>query len=180
MLYGTGMRASECAQLTEQDLDLDEKTVRVTGKGGHQRALPLNKQVVAALEAYRVARGPLMPFAPVFRSRTGNALSRGSIYERVRTYARKAKIGKAVSPHRIRHSFATHLMRSGVDLVTLRDLLGHRQITSTQVYLHVTAEDLKHAADRHPIDRLTPTIEYLLPTRRLPFQPAPRRRRDTG
>ncbi|MEX0885789.1 MAG: tyrosine-type recombinase/integrase, partial [Phycisphaeraceae bacterium] len=58
LLYGTGMRASECAQLTEQDLDLDEKTARVTGKGGHQRTLPLNKQVVAALEAYRVARGP--------------------------------------------------------------------------------------------------------------------------
>ncbi len=180
LLYGTGMRASECAQLTEQDLDLEEQTVRVTGKGGHQRTLPLNKQVVAALRAYRVARGPLIPVAPLFRSRTGKALSRNAVYERVRTHAHKAKIPKTVSPHRIRHSFATHLVRSGVDLVTLRDLLGHRQITSTQVYLHVTAEDLKHAAERHPIERLTPTIEYLLPTRKLPLQPAPRRRRDTG
>ncbi len=180
LLYGTGMRASECAQLKESDLDMDEATVRVTGKGGHERTLPLNRQVVAALRAYREARGPLLPTQPLLRSRTGKRLSRNAIYERVRQYARKAGIHKAVSPHRIRHTFATHLIHSGVHLVTLRDLLGHRQITSTQVYLHVTAADLKDAAQRHPIERLSPQLEYLLPTGQLPLQPPPKRCKDTG
>jgi site-specific recombinase XerD len=180
LLYGTGVRASECAQLTEEDVDLDQATVRVTGKGGHERTLPLNRQVVAALHAYRHARGPLLPSSAVFLSRYRRPLSRGAIYERVRMYSQKAGIAKRVSPHRIRHSFATHLVRSGVDLVTLRDLLGHKLITSTQVYLHVSAEDLRHAAEGHPIERLTPTIEYLLPTRKLPFQPPPGRRRASG
>jgi site-specific recombinase XerD len=180
LLYGTGIRATECAQLTEEDVDLDHATVHVIGKGGHERTVPLNRQVVAALRAYRTARGPVLPRAAMFLSRTRKALSRNAIYERVRTYSQKAGIATRVSPHRIRHSFATHLVRSGVDLVTLRDLLGHKLITSTQVYLHVSAEDLRHAADGHPIERLTPTIEYLLPTRKLPFQPPPGRRRAFG
>lgn len=177
LLYGTGMRATECAQLSEGDLDLEHATVRVTGKGGHERTLPLNKQVVAAIKAYRAARGKVLPTAAAFQSRSKKPLSRGAIYERVRTYSRRAALSKRVSPHRIRHSFATHLVHSGVDLATLRDLLGHRQITSTQVYLHVTAEDMRHAAEAHPIERLAPTVEYLLPTAKLPYQPPPGRQR---
>ena len=176
VLYGTGIRASECAQLTEGDVDLDEQTVRVTGKGGHQRTLPLNAKVTAALRTYRQVRGMVLPECAFFQSRSKKALTRNAIYDRVRKYALAAKIPKRVSPHRVRHSFATHLMRRGVDLVTLRDLLGHRQITSTQVYLHVTAEDLRHAADVHPIEQLAPTIEHLLPQGKLPFQPPPARR----
>ncbi len=161
-------------EIAEGDVDLDERTVRVTGKGGHQRTLPLNDRVVSALRAYRTARGMLMPDDAFFQSRSRKPLSRGAIYERVRKYARQVRIAKRVSPHRIRHSFATHLVRRGVDLVTLRDLLGHRLITSTQVYLHVTAEDLRHAAEAHPIQQLAPSIEHLLPKGKLPMQPAPR------
>ncbi|MGH8222600.1 MAG: tyrosine-type recombinase/integrase, partial [Woeseiaceae bacterium] len=91
-------------------------------------------------------------------------------------WGHRTRIAKRVSPHRLRHTFATHLVRAGVNLVTIRDLLGHQQITSTQVYLHVTAEDLRAAADKHPIGRLLKTIDHLLPDVRLPLQYAPRRR----
>jgi site-specific recombinase XerD len=115
-------------------------------------------------------RGVQLPAAPFFRARSGKGLSRGTIYERVRTLGRRAHLPKRLSPHRLRHTFASHLVRAGIGLVTIRDLLGHRQITSTQIYLHVTAQDLRAAAERHPISRLIGTIEHLLPNIRLPFQ----------
>lgn len=178
LLYGTGIRASECASLTVENVDFDERTVRVTGKGGHQRVVPMNDRVAEAMERYAGARGVLEPQEAFFRTRGGKALSRGAVYERVRTHARSAKIAKRVSPHKLRHTFATHLVRRKVDLVTIRDLLGHRQITSTQIYLHTTAEELRHAASIHPIRELMPLIEDLLPERRLPIEhrvPPPRR-----
>ena len=101
----------------------------------------------------------------MFVSRNGRRMSRNGIYDRVRMHARKARLGKKVSPHRLRHAFATHLVRAGVNLITIRDLLGHRQITSTQIYLHMTARDMREAADRHPIAALMDTVKDLLPGR---------------
>jgi len=177
LLYGTGIRASECASLRVSDVDLDGMTVTVIGKGGHQRAIPLNERLAAALDVYARARGTALPTAPFFRSRRGRAMSRGAVYERVRTLAARGGIRKTVSPHRLRHTFATHLVKAGVGLVTIRDLLGHRLITSTQIYLHVTAHDLREAADRHPIGRLLGIVEHLLPDVKLPMQYAPSLRR---
>ena len=179
LLYGTGIRASECATLTEENVDLVANTVRVFGKGGHERTIPLNPIVADSLKAYRQVRAEAPPRGAFFRSRTGKAMSRNAIYERVRTHARRSRIAKRVSPHTLRHTFATHLVRAGESLVTIRDLLGHRQISSTQIYLHVTAEDLRSAAANHPIARLAPTVELLLPNVKLPLQYAPRRR-STG
>jgi integrase/recombinase XerD len=170
LLYGTGIRASECAGLTSGRVDLVRLTISVQGKGGHERVVPLNPQLAEVLRVYVAARGPALPSAPFFRSRFGRPLSRGAIYERVRTWGQRSRIGVPLSPHRMRHTFATHLVRAGVGLVTIRDLLGHRLITSTQIYLHVTAEDLRAAAARHPIGSLLGTIEHLLPTAHLPFQ----------
>lgn len=170
LLYATGIRASELATLRCGQVDLPRLTIAVRGKGGHERTLPLNEQVAAVLADYVQARGPALPGAPFFRSRRGRALSRGTVYERVRTWGLRARVGKPLSPHRLRHTFATHLVRAGVGLVTIRDLLGHRLITSTQIYLHVTAHDLRAAADRHPIARLLSTVEHLLPNVALPFQ----------
>jgi site-specific recombinase XerD len=170
LLYGTGIRASECSTVTEGEVDLENRTIHVTGKGGHQRTIPLNDRVVAALRIYRRVRGVLPPDTPFFRSRGGKGMSRNAVYERVRTHARRAKIHKRVSPHKLRHTFATHLVDAGVGIVTIRDLLGHRQITSTQIYLHVTAHDLRHAAQCHPISQLVHGMEELLPELRLPFQ----------
>lgn len=170
LLYGTGIRASECAGLAEKDINWEESTIRVTGKGGHERTIPMNQEVVHVMRQYRLARGGAKPTEPFFRSREGNVLSRNAIYERVRGAARKAGIAKRVSPHKLRHSFATHLVQEGVGLVTLRDLLGHKQITSTQIYIHLTAKDLRHAADKHPVGKLIKRMEELLPNLKLPFQ----------
>lgn len=170
LLYATGIRASECATLRCGAVDLLAATIRVCGKGGPERTLPLNAQLVRILAEYAAVRGPALPTAPFFRSRFGRALSRGSIYERVRYWSRRARIAKPVSPHRLRHTFASHLVQQGVGLVTIRDLLGHRLITSTQIYLHVTAQDLRAAAERHPIAGLLATVEHLLPDVHLPFQ----------
>lgn len=176
LLYGTGIRASECSSLTEGDVDLTGCTVTVSGKGGHERSVPLNERVVAAMSQYRHHRGPAVAKAPFFRSRRGNGMSRGAIYERVRSWGHRARIARRISPHRLRHTFATHLVQAGVNIVTIRDLLGHKLITSTQVYLHVTAEDLRSAAEKHPIGRLLQTVDHLLADVTLPFQYAPRQR----
>ncbi len=170
LLYGTGIRASECASLRSGQVDLVRLTITVCGKGGHERTIPLNPQLAEVLRVYIHARGPALPAAPFFRSRFGRPLCRGAVYERVRTWGQRSRLGVPLSPHRIRHTFATHLVRAGVGLVTIRDLLGHRQITSTQIYLHVTVEDLRAAAARHPIGELLATVEHLLPAGKLPFQ----------
>ena len=170
LLYATGIRATECATLRVGQVDFGTLTVTVKGKGGHERCIPLNEQVAAVLRTYASARGAALPTAPFFRSRFGRSLSRGAVYERVRTWGQRSHLSKAISPHRLRHTFATHLVRAGVGIVTIRDLLGHRQISSTQIYLHVTAHDLRAAAQLHPIGRLLTTVEHLLPTAHLPFQ----------
>ena len=179
LLYGTGIRASECATLRCGRVDLIRLTITVSGKGRHERTIPLNPKLAEILSEYASARGAALPNAPFFRSRFGTAMSRGTVYERVRRNGQRCHVGIPLSPHRMRHTFATHLVRQGVGIVTIRDLLGHRQITSTQIYLHVTAEDLRHAADLHPIGRLLATVEHLLPAAHLPFQ-RPRVRRDYG
>jgi len=170
LLYGSGIRATECASLCNGQVDLTRLTITVRGKGGHERSIPLHPQLVEVLRIYANTRGPALPTAPFFRSRFGGPLSRAAVYERVHTWGQRSRIGIPLSPHRMRHTFATHLVRAGVGLVTIRDLLGHRQITSTQIYLHVTAEDLRSAAAKHPIGSLLSTVEHLLPAGRLPFQ----------
>jgi site-specific recombinase XerD len=170
LLYGTGIRASECAGLREGHVDLHALTITVRGKGGHERTVPFSEQIAERLREYIHVRGAQLPTAPFFRSRRSRALSRGAIYERIRTLGQRARLAKPLCPHRLRHTFASHLVREGANIVEIRDLLGHRQITSTQIYLHVTAQDLRRAAERHPISRLLSTIEHLLPNVRLPFQ----------
>ena len=177
LLYATGARAIECAGLTEADVDLAYQTIRVMGKGGNERCIPLNNEVIRVLRQYQTARGPLSKKDAFFRSRGGRGLSRNAIYERVHRYGRKALIDKPISPHCLRHTFATHLVKAGVTLVTIRDLLGHRCITSTQIYLHTTAEDLRAAAMKHPVELLINRIADLLPCDKLPFQWAPGERR---
>ena len=172
LLYGTGIRASECARLRNANVDLKQLTITVEGKGGQERTIPLNPELAEVLRIYIEARGPALSHGPFFRSRFGKPLSRGGVYERVRTWGQRSRIGILLSPHRLRHTFATHLVRAGVGLVTIRDLLGHRLITSTQIYLHVTADDLRAAAARHPISRLLDTVKHLIAPGPLPFQRA--------
>jgi integrase len=116
ILYGTGIRATECATLRCGQVDLVRLSITVHGKGGHERAIPLNAQLAEVLRTYAHARGPALPTAPFFRSRFGRPLSRGAIYERVRTWGQRSRVGIPLSPHRLRHTFATHLVRAGVGL----------------------------------------------------------------
>lgn len=169
LLYGTGIRANEAATMRECDVDLRDNVVRVVGKGGRQRAVPLNAEVARTLAQYREARGRTLPDALFFRSRRGGGTSRHVIYERVRTHAQKARLELKMSPHKLRHTFATHLVKRGVQLITIRDLLGHRTISSTQVYLHTTAEDLRQAAQKHPVEQLIERLD-LLSNMKLPLQ----------
>ncbi len=176
LLYATGIRAGECAGLLEEWVDLEERTIRVLGKGDRERVVRLNNRAVQALHVYRKARGPQMPREVFFRTKSGGPINRKVIYQRVKKFATLAGINKRVTPHTLRHTCATHLVQHDVNLVVIRDLLGHRQITSTQIYLHTTAHDLKEVADNHPVGELAPTIAALLDGVRLPIDHPPRRR----
>jgi integrase/recombinase XerD len=176
LLYGTGIRASECATALEADIDLQSRTIRVVGKGGHQRVVPLNASVALALDVYRQARGPLASSEHFFRTRKRKGASRGIIYNRVKRFARLARLVKHVTPHVLRHSFATQLVRMGERIVHIRDLLGHQNITSTQIYFHTTGEELRGAVDRHPVGKLLSSLGKFLPEGKLPFQYQPGQR----
>lgn len=173
LIYGTGIRCTECANLRERNADLDMATIRVLGKGGDERVLPLNSAVVEILRQYRQARGKVSKDSCFFKSRESASMSRGAIFQRVRHHAQQAKLHMKVSPHQLRHSFATHLVRLGTQIPVVRDLLGHRLISSTQIYIHMTAQDLRQAVDRHPIGALVQSLKELLPTIKLPFQYPP-------
>ena len=175
LLYATGIRAGECAGLIEAGVDLDERTIRVLGKGNRERVIPLNKRAFQALRAYRKARGPQSPRKIFFRTKSGGPINRKIVYERVKKYALKAGITKRVTPHTLRHTCATHLVQRDVKLVDIRDLLGHRQITSTQIYVHTTAYDMRAVAANHPVGELAPMIAELVEGVRLPIDHPPRR-----
>lgn len=180
LLYCTGIRATECSTLKEEDVDLANKIIRVTGKGGNQRSLPLNARVLAVMRTYRQVRGEIDPKSCFFLSLRRKQMSRGAIYERVRKWSAAAKIEKSMSPHRLRHTFATHLVKAGVNIVDIRDLLGHKQISSTQIYLHTTAHDLREAVEKHPIKRLVGDLDQLLPGVKLPWHYPPVRHQQAG
>jgi integrase/recombinase XerD len=176
LLYATGIRASECATALEEWVDLDERTIRVIGKGGRERVTPLNARAVEALRVYRQARGVVPPGERFFRTKAGRGIGRKVVYDRVKKYAREAKLTKRVSPHTLRHTCATHLLQRGENLVTIRDILGHRQITSSEVYLHTTAHELREVARNHPVGELAPVIASLIEGVRIPIDHPPRRR----
>jgi len=146
-LYATGVRASEAAALKLADLHLDLEYVRVIGKGDKERIVPIGREAVAALKAYLGTDRPRPATAAageaVFLSRTGRPLDRSAVWRIVRKYGRRAGITKHLTPHTLRHSFATHLVSRGADLRVVQELLGHVNIATTQRYLHVDASRLK-------------------------------------
>lgn len=169
LLYGTGIRVSECAEVLDKDIDLERWTVKVKGKGGDERVVPFGESVAKAVRIYQQARGPSRT-GKLFVGRSGKGLSRGALYRRVRKHGHQAGLKKKVTPHGLRHACATHLVRAGELLITIQTILGHRCISSTQIYMHMTAQDLRRAADRHPVSALVETIKDLLPEVKLNFQ----------
>jgi integrase/recombinase XerD len=146
-LYATGCRASEVVNLKIGDLYLDSAFCRCFGKGNKQRVVPLGSKAIAALKSYLGEhRGVLLADSKadhVFISRGGKPLSRIVLWMIVKKYARRAALPKKVSPHTLRHSFATHLLSGGADLRTVQELLGHASINTTQIYTHVDRNRLK-------------------------------------
>jgi integrase/recombinase XerD len=147
-LYATGSRASEVVGLKLTDLHLDSGFCKCHGKGNKQRVVPLGRPAVGALAEYLDKQRPelvrAVPDAPwVFASRGGKALTREMLWILVKKYALRAGLSPSVSPHTLRHSFATHLLAGGADLRTVQELLGHSSIRTTQHYTHVDRNRLK-------------------------------------
>jgi integrase/recombinase XerD len=147
-LYAAGCRASEVVSLTLPDLHLDPGFCKCQGKGGKQRFVPLGRPAVNALRAYLEGLRPKLVEAVkgesrVFLSRGGKALSREMVWVLVKKYVRRAGLHAKVSPHTLRHSFATHLLAGGADLRMVQELLGHASIQTTQRYTHVDRERLR-------------------------------------
>jgi integrase/recombinase XerD len=147
-LYATGSRASEVVGLKLADLFLESGFCKCWGKGGKQRVVPLGRPALAALQSYLSESRPELlrtaAEAPwVFVSRGGRALTREMLWAIVKKYVRRAGLNTKVSPHTLRHSFATHLLAGGADLRTVQELLGHANIRTTQHYTHVDRERLR-------------------------------------
>lgn len=150
-LYATGIRVSELTGMTAAQLGLDRGVVRVRGKGGRERLVPLGEAAIEALALWMQEGRPALHPAgeTVFVSRNGRALSRQAIWQRIRHHARRAGIDDPVYPHRLRHSFATHLLDHGADLRVVQMLLGHSDLATTQIYTHVSRSRLKDLHSRH-------------------------------
>jgi integrase/recombinase XerD len=156
LLYGSGARISEAVGLAVDDLELSERTVLLRGKGGRHRRVPLGGYAVRALEAYLVRARPELAArgtgtAAVFLNSRGGPLSRQSAWVVLRTAAERAGLATGISPHTLRHSFATHLMEGGADVRVVQELLGHASVTTTQIYTLVTVDRLREVyATAHP------------------------------
>lgn len=147
-LYATGCRASEVVGLKVEDVYLDAAFLKCTGKGNKQRVVPLGRPAVAALRAYLGKGRPEFTAPPphpttVFVSKSGRPLGRLMLWKIVKKYCKRAGLPTKVSPHTLRHSFATHVLAGGADLRTVQELLGHASISTTQHYTHVDRERLK-------------------------------------
>jgi integrase/recombinase XerD len=153
LLYATGLRVSEVARLTWTELRLDEGFVTIVGKGGKERVVPLGRRAREALAAYAEGERPKLagrrPSPWVFVRPGGKPLSRQTIWKLVRNRARAAGVVRGVSPHTLRHTFATHLLGGGADLRVVQALLGHADIATTQIYTHVAPERLRAVHRRH-------------------------------
>jgi integrase/recombinase XerD len=153
LLYASGLRISELVGLDLDDVDMAEQLVTVTGKGSKQRLVPFGGEAAAALEAWMVrARPTFRPrSAALFLNRRGRRLTRQGGWKIVKAHAAKAGLGEAVSPHVLRHSFATHLVDGGADVRVVQELLGHATVATTQIYTLVSRERLREIFDQaHP------------------------------
>jgi len=156
VLYSAGIRVSELTGLDTQDVDLHSRTIRVTGKGNKQRLVPIGRKAAAAIGRYRQALEReagigVEAEGALFRNNRGGRLTVRSIARILEAIARRIGIHIPVSPHALRHSFATHLLDAGADLRVVQELLGHRSLSTTQKYTHVSIDRLMETYDKaHP------------------------------
>ncbi len=155
LLYATGMRVSELTRLPTNQVHLEAGYVLLYGKGSKERLVPLGREAIEWIARYlktareKLAKGRESPF--LFINRSGKEISRQRFWKSLKAYGQKARIGKRITPHLLRHSFATHLLERGADLRSVQMMLGHADISTTQIYTHVTGERLKRIHQRyHP------------------------------
>ena len=149
VMYACGLRVSEAIGLDVGDVDLDEGMLRARGKGSKERVVPIGRQAVGALRAYLSRGRPILLGARVesrlFVNRRGSGLTRQGLYKIIQGHARGAGLQERMSPHTLRHSFATHLLAGGCDLRSLQEMLGHADLATTQIYTQLSADRLKDA-----------------------------------
>ncbi|MBK4138771.1 site-specific tyrosine recombinase XerD [Corynebacterium macginleyi] len=146
VLYGTGARISEVISLTVDDAATAADVLVLHGKGNKERLVPLGSHARQAIDAYLVRSRPVLgkgKTAALFLNTRGGALSRQSAWSIIKNAAQRSQIDKSISPHTLRHSFATHLLEGGADVRTVQELLGHSSVTTTQIYTHVTEDSLR-------------------------------------
>ena len=152
-LYATGLRVSELCRVRVSDLERNLGYVRVVGKGNKQRIVPVGKQALLAIEHYLESGRPRLlkrrASPHLFVSNRGGAMLRQSFWKLLGSYGKKAGIFHGLTPHVIRHSFATHLLEGGADLRSLQTMLGHADISTTQIYTHVMRSRLRKTVDEH-------------------------------
>ena len=155
VLYATGLRVSELVNLRQGQINLNQGVIRILGKGDRERLIPLGEEAMRALKEFnRGARGEILLERQtdyMFPTRRGDRMTRQAFWHIIKRYARKAGIAKELSPHTLRHAFATHLLNHGADLRVVQMLLGHSDLSTTQIYTHVARERLKELhAQHHP------------------------------
>ncbi len=147
-LYSCGLRVSELVNLKISDLFFDEGFVRITGKGNKQRLVPISQRAIDEINTYLIDYRPLYPVKPqhtdiLFLNNRGQVLTRNMVFLIIKKAAARAGIQKKISPHTLRHSFATHLIDGGADLRSVQQMLGHESILTTEIYTHISKEHLR-------------------------------------
>jgi integrase/recombinase XerD len=155
LLYATGMRVSELISLNLADIDTEGGYVRCFGKGHKERLIPIHRQAALALKEYLTEGRPHLAYGDeeqaLFLNRRGDRLTRQGLWQILKGYAKSAELGAEITPHTLRHSFATHMLSGGADLRSVQELLGHANISTTQVYTHLTTEHIRRAYEKsHP------------------------------
>ncbi len=153
LIYSTGMRAAELQQLNIEDVDRVGRTVRIQGKGNKERVVPIGKEAIDVIQSYlrawksegRIHSGTS---GPLICNKFGKRLSKRSIRRAVSNEAQKAGLSEDVSPHTLRHTFATHMLQNGADLRTLQEMLGHENLHTTEIYTHITDGQLKESYEQ--------------------------------
>lgn len=159
LMYSSGLRVSELCGLKESDIDASERIIRITGKGAKTRLVPVGEYALSAIADYKAVRrrilGDFRDADELFVTKRGGKMSRKTFWFNIKKYARSVGIEKNVKPHILRHSFATHLLRNGANLMSIREMLGHSDLATTQIYTALMTDEIySQHAKKHPRSKM--------------------------